>query len=139
MAYATAADIDKRVTQAELVRITDEYDLGVVDPEKVAAAIEAADLEIDSYLGHRYTLPLAIVPAILTSISVDLALWNLYSIADADGMPKTRQNRRDNAIALLAKLSDGTITLGASDPLTGQASFSAEDRIFTRTTMGGLM
>ena len=139
MAYATKADLDKRVTQDELIRITDEGDLGVVDTDKVDAAIEAADLEIDTYLGKRYTLPLATVPAILTSISVDLALWNLYSIADADGMPKTRQDRRDNAIKLLVMLSSGEISLGATDPLVGQASFNAEERIFTRGSMGGLL
>lgn len=135
MAYATRADIDKRIRQDELVRLTDEDDLGVVDDSKVNAAIDAADLEIDSYLGKRYSLPLTSTPPFLTSLAVDLALWNLYSVVDADGMPKTRAERREIAISILNRIGDGTLTMGASDPGGTAASFSGGDRIFTRDTL----
>ena len=137
MAYATRTDIDKRITQAELVRLTDESDSGIVDEAKVEAALEAADLEIDSYLAGnpRYKLPLVVVPPLLPSLAVDLALWNLYSIADADGMPKTRTERRQAAVDILKRLADGSLTLGAAEPASQTPSFSGGDRLFTRTTM----
>ena len=141
MAYATLEDIGKRIRQDELIRLTDENDLGVVAGDKVAAAIEAAGLEIDSYLGQgeRYALPLATTPPLLTSLAVDLAIWNLYSVVDADGMPKTRAERRQEAIDILIKIGAGQLTLGALDPGGTSASFVGGERIFTRDTMRGVL
>ncbi len=139
--YATRADIDKRIRQDELIRLTDEDDLGVVNDDKVDAAIEAAGLEIDSYLGKnpRYTLPLTAPPAILASLAVDLAIWNLYSVVDADGMPKTRAERRQAALDILGMVAAGTLTLGAADPGGTAAGFSGAARMFTRASMRGML
>jgi phage gp36-like protein len=139
MAYATRTDIDQRIRQDELVRLTDEDDLGAVNDGKVEASIEAAGLEIDSFLGRRYALPLASVPPILTSLAVDLAIWNLYSVVDADGMPKTRAERRQAALGILERLADGAMTLGAADPGGTAAVFTGGDRVFTRKSTRGLL
>lgn len=139
MSYATRSDIDVRITQAELVRITDEDDTGNVDETKVEDAIIAAGLEIDSYLAanDRYKLPLVDPPKLLTHLAVDLAIWNLYSIADADGMPQTRADRRQAALDILNRLADGSLALGSADPGKTGAYFVAAPSLFSRRRSGG--
>ena len=45
----------------------------------VEEAIAKADGEIDAYLGLRYQLPLMGIPAQVRSLSVEIALYHLYS------------------------------------------------------------
>lgn len=140
MSYATAADLEARITQSELIRLTDEADTGAVDAAKVTAALEAADTEIDSYLAARYTLPLTDPQPLLTSLAVDIAIWNLYAV-DETGAPETRKDRYQAAVATLGRLSSGKQTLGAQEVAAGgsdAAVYSGPTRLFDRTKMTGL-
>jgi phage gp36-like protein len=140
MGYATAADLDGRITQSELLRLTDETDSGQIDTATIAAALESADTEIDSYLAARYTLPLADPQPLLASLAIDIAIWNLYSLDDS-GVPENRKDRYQAAVATLGRLSSGKQTLGAPEEAVGgseAAVFSGPDRTFNRTNMKDL-
>jgi len=139
MSYCTIDDIRKQVREAELIGLTDEEDTGAVVESVVTAAIEAAGVEIDGYLGGRYALPLATVPAILTKLAADIAVYNLYALGD--GPPESRKERYDNAVRFLRSVAEGKISLGANDPAgTGAAdkpAVSAGDAVFTQDTLKG--
>lgn len=137
--YATADDLDSRITQSELIRLTDEDDLGVVNSEKIASALVAADTEIDSYLSVRYALPISSPQLLLTSLAIDITIWNLYAL-DGSGAPKERRERYQNALRALERIRDGdppldipTIGNGAST-----AAYFGPERLFSRNTMKGL-
>ncbi len=137
MSYAEISDIRKQIRESELIGLTDEGDLGVVDATVADNAIEAASVEIDGYLGGRYTLPLDPVPDILKKLCADIAIYNLYSLAD--GPPENRETRYKNAIAFLKAVNKGDISLGANDPEgTGPgdtAGVSSSEPVFSNDTL----
>lgn len=137
--YADIDDIRKQIREAELIGLTDEDNTGAVVEAVVNTAIETAGVEIDGYLGGRYTLPLSPVPDIIKKLCVDIAVYNLYVLGA--GPPESRKERYDNAIKFLTRVSEGKITLGANDPAgTGTAdkpAASTGDRIFSTDTLAG--
>lgn len=139
MSYAALSDVQKLVDDDVLVQLTDDAGAGTVDAALVAEHLDLASVEIDGYLGSRYSLPLSSAPAILTNFCVDIAVFNMYS--RRQGPPEYWQKRYDNAVAFLKMVAAGKITLGAGDP-DGNAEkntpqMSGPDRIFTRDGMKG--
>nr|HQA00215.1 DUF1320 family protein [Phycisphaerae bacterium] len=83
MSYATSTELEQRMGTALLVQLTDDAGTGVADPAKVAAVLEAAEAEIDSYLARRYQVPVDVaeeprVAAILRTMTLDLAEHGLH-------------------------------------------------------------
>jgi len=140
MAYCTQASILDRIDEATLVTLTDEAGAGEVDDAKVAAAIADADATIDAYCQGTYTVPLSPVPPKITQVSIDIALYNLYSQSDLE-MPEIRKERNKEAIRFLEAAAAGRISLGAATPVQANtdnaASFDSNARIFTREKMSG--
>lgn len=140
MSYCAQADILEQISDGTLIELTDDGGSGEIDSSVVTRAIADADAEIDGYCGTRYSLPFSPVPGMIRKISVDLAIYHLYSRRD-DSIPEMRQKRYDNAVRLLRDVSKGTITLGADAPAQTNTGHTADidynDRIFTRDKMTG--
>lgn len=135
--YATVTDLNKRITQDELIRLTDEADSGQVNTATIEAALEAAAVEIDSYLASRYSLPLTDPQPLLATLAVDIAIWNLYSLDDS-GVPENRKDRYREAVKTLERLSTGKQTLGGEEKAAAGSSaavYSGPDRLFSRKTL----
>ncbi|NPU85551.1 MAG: DUF1320 domain-containing protein [Syntrophaceae bacterium] len=136
MAYCTQNDLIEQISEAELIQLTDDAGADTVDTSAVARAIADADAEIDGYCGARYTVPFSPAPVMIRKISVDLAIYNLFSRRSAVKIPEERQKRYDNAVRFLRDVSRGLISLGAdapAEPDSGlpRASTNRDDRIFT--------
>ncbi len=125
MSYATITDIKKWLDEDELIQLTDDGDLGIVDTAVVDTALEYSDAVIDGYIGTRYTLPLANVPAVLVLYSVDLAICSLYDRRDT-GRPEHWKDRCKNAARFLEMVAAGKISLGVDDPAGTGASDTVE-------------
>ena len=140
MAYCALADLQEQIDERELIQLTDDDNVGIVDQGAVDKAITDADGEIDGYLGSRHTVPLNPVPSIINKISVDIAIYNLYSRRLAP--PEHRESRYKNGIRFLEQVAAGKITLGAQDPDPVPANeapqIESPGRIFNRTSMRGL-
>lgn len=133
MTYATQADLETRFKHQELVELTDEANLGVIDAAAVAVALADADAEINGYLAGRYALPLTQTSPELVRLACDIARYKLYD-ARATELVKARY---DDAIAKLRDVAKGVASLGidqASQPVnvTGGASISSGGRDFGR-------
>jgi len=141
MAYSTQADILEQVEENLLIRLTDDANSGAIDPDKVTRAIADADATINAYCQGRYTMPLSPVPDKIRQVSVDIAIYNLYS-RRGDSAPETRKERHQAAIRFLERVNDGKITLGAVTPARTNTRDTVEiesnGRVFTRDKMGGL-
>jgi phage gp36-like protein len=133
--YSTKDDIFEQLNEAELIRLTDDTGAGQVDEAVVGRAVADADAEIEAYLGERYTLPLEPVPALVRKLSVDIALYNLYSRRLA--APELRQQRYQEAKALLREAARGQVRLGEGSPAEAvaqdapEATTKADERRFT--------
>lgn len=135
MAYSELADIKNQLDESELVQLTDDEGIGLVNESRVTRAIADADEEIDGYLQSRMVVPVSPVPGIIRKCSVDIALWNLFA-RRGDSMPETRKERYKNAVAFLVKVAEGKIGLGANDPdgnppETSGVSYSGSDQVMT--------
>ncbi len=139
MAYCTQADILERLPQDILVQLTDDDDTGQVDAPVVQRAIADADAEIDGYVGTRHQVPLSPVPDLLRKLSVEIAIYHLYS--RRRGAPDEWRQRYDDAIRLLRDLAAGKISLGVYDPQGSPAGSPAQvesqPRRFRRDLMEG--
>lgn len=143
MAYITVAVVASRISERELIRLTDEKGLGVVVESVVDVAIETAEIEVDAYLGSRYSLPLDPVPAIATKLCCDLAIYNLY-VNSPSGVPEDRQTQASTARAMLEKIAAGKLDIMPTHaPADGEDATSDEfviegpARVFSRDKMGG--
>jgi phage gp36-like protein len=143
MAYCTLNDITQAVPVTTVINLTDDAGSGAVDQGKVDTAIADAAAEIDSYCATRYTVPFAVVPAIIRKTAADIAVYNLYSRC-AEKVPETREARYKASVKLLENISKGIVTLGEvpAPPALPQNAATPEitsaERLFTRTTMKGL-
>jgi phage gp36-like protein len=136
MAYCTSDDILKHIPEPELAQLTAETG-EAPDLEVVNDAIAAADAEIDSYLGVRYSLPLAApAPARIKALSVDMAIYHLHSRRGI--MPEVRRDKYKDAVAFLRDVAAGRVqVIGATglEPLGDSENVvevSSSERLFSR-------
>ncbi len=126
MAYSTESNLLERITEQDLIQLTDDNNLGQVDSAKVTAAIASADGTIDSYAGGRNNLPL-VSNEIVENLSVALALYRLYSRRGV--VPEVVKDDRDNAISHLKAVSAGKASLNqAAKKQVGVAEVLTPDR-----------
>jgi phage gp36-like protein len=135
MAYATAQELTDRVGSDALAAVSDRDWDAVVEAEAVAAALDDASAEIDSYLAARYALPIASPPAAVKRVCIDIAMYHLSGNRTTEEVEK----RYKNAVSWLRDIAKGLATLGdsAAAPSGGGASFGAEARQMTRTKLSG--
>lgn len=140
MAYSIQSDILDQLDEDSLIQLTDDEDAGTVDTDKVTRAIADADSTIDSYCQDRYSIPLSPVPDKIRQISVDIAIYNLFS-RRGDTAPDIRIERHKEAIKFLEQVNAGKIKLGAATPApvnTGNSvNIESNTRVFTRDNMRG--
>ncbi len=140
MAYCTLADLLEKISEDELIAITDDTGAGAVDTDKADRAIADADAEIDAYCARLYQVPFATVPPMIRKQSVAIALYNLYQ--GRHGATEDRQRDYDNAVKFLKLVNKGDISLGVlpapaapEDTTAAAAKVSARDKIFSPGTM----
>lgn len=113
----------------------------IADPaDTVEKALASASAEIDGYLSARYSLPLSIAPKVLERPAIDVTAYILANRASR--LTTTIEDRYDQAIEFLTKLSTGKAGLGAHEPKidggdnspasASGAAFSARLRRFGR-------
>jgi phage gp36-like protein len=115
MAYCSTSDLIKRIPEQELIQLTDDAGAGVINAGIVTAAVAAADGKIDSYIRNIYTVPLASVPELVKQISIDLALFNLFTRRFQTGdIPQAVVLRHNDALADLVRIQRGDVDIGAT-------------------------
>ena len=81
--------------------------------------IYAADGLIDGYISNRYETPVTPVPALLTKLSCDLVVYDMFRDKNLR-VPDFMQDRYDQTIDTLKMIADGKIQLaGATEVETG--------------------
>ena len=143
MSYATLQMLTDRVGLPMLVMLTDRAaePTGVVDQAVLTRALTDADALIDGYLAGRYSLPLAVVPALIADIAQAVTLWKLHS---AEPEAKVKADY-DEAIRRLKDIAAGLIILTDAAGLepTGKVATGAQivdrARPFTEDNMKGFI
>lgn len=149
MGYCTADDVRAMIKDDALnALIGNEY---IDDPAEreakiqpiIAQAMVDADGEIDGYLAKRYPVPLTQIPQMITKLSKDIAVYNIFSRVgiDESGPDKNYLNRYQAAIKFLQLVSTGQVEIGISTTqaaaTTGFAAHSSH-RLFSRDSLKGM-
>ena len=136
--YSSQSDIERLIPPDTIYQLTNDGVAGGTDTDVLEESIRQADAEIDSYCGTFLTVPFVVVPDIIKKISVDIAIYNLYS-RKVEEIPPARNDRYKNAIRQLEGISKGTISIGAvqGEATKGEilSSTDAENRVFTMNTL----
>ena len=128
--YATVAICVARaeVRIRGLVNLADSDDL--TTNAAFIGAIAAANQLIDSYVGQRYSLPLATPPDHLVSMAVDLVIWELSKRRPDTFGGDADRAAHDDAIRYLEGLAQSKLGLDLSEqddtitPKTEASSFT---------------
>jgi phage gp36-like protein len=135
--YIAPLDYVHRFGLEEAVRLTDEHDLGRVDPLVLRAALVDATAEVDGYLAGRYETPLSPIPHLVIALTADLARERLHATGT---VPDAVRERAATSRRQLQQIALGTVVLpGASQRSTGADTPIVEGpkRLFTRDSMAG--
>jgi phage gp36-like protein len=117
MAYSVKADIQKEISDAELIGLTDDAGTGAIVDAPIIAAIARADALIDSYAGKVETVPFTTVPDIIKQHSITIAIYFLF--ARRSVVPENRAQNYKDAVAWLKDLAVGKAAL----PPTTEADY----------------
>ena len=129
--YCTVEDMKKLIPESTLIQLTDDESLGNINQARIDEAVASADAEINSYCGSRYSVPFTPVPDMIRKVSVDIAIYNLYS-RKVEEIPETRETRYKNAIRFLEIVAKGSISIGVSP----EPAVKTEEGIETCKTSG---
>ena len=141
MAYCTIEDIQGRITEDDLIRMTDEFGTGLPDTDKIADAIAEAEAEVDSYCAKRHTVPFqSPVPAMIVKVCKDIAVYNVYFLKNAAS--EKVSDRYQKAVSYLKDVAKGIVDLGGEaapeiDDGGPAAGKSSDSRTFSLDSMGG--
>lgn len=133
MAYITVDDLMGRISESDLIVLTDDTDSGEIGSDNLNGAIADASAEIDGYCGGRYTTPFEPVPDSVRTRCVDMTIYHLH--ARRGGAPEDRKNRYDSAVTWLKMVSEGKVDLGipgSASPDPSGVQFRDAGRKFTR-------
>ena len=138
MSYAAQANLETRYGSVEMAQLSDRASGAVIDVAVVARALADADAEIDAWLGGRYALPLASVPAVLERVACDIARYRLY---DDRATEQVRQ-RYEDAVRDLKAIAAGALTIDGAAPLApadggNHVNYRAPGRVFNADTLSG--
>lgn len=143
MSYASAQDMINRYPNRDLVQLTNEDPTATtINDTPITQALADASAEIDGYLEGRFSLPLTDPPAVLNRLTTDIAMYRMQSLRPLHDLEDARQ-RYEDAVAMLAKVAAGDLTLGLSadnqePPLAGSVeTVQGPDRVFDRDKLKG--
>jgi phage gp36-like protein len=108
MAYATIADLERRLPQALLAQITGETAGSGPYNTALTEALTWASGQVDAYAGTRFSLPLQPSEQI-EKLTVDIAAYSLEETRNV--IRESEEKAYDRAMAFLKDLSKGLATL----------------------------
>ncbi|PIW54595.1 MAG: hypothetical protein COW16_10420 [Sphingomonadales bacterium CG12_big_fil_rev_8_21_14_0_65_65_10] len=106
--FADLAAMQARFEDRDLLELSDQDNSGVIDADRIDAAIESADNLIRSYIASRHKDVATLAGnELLTDIACDLAFARLFRSDPPDWV----MTRKKDAEARLQKIADGKIKL----------------------------
>jgi phage gp36-like protein len=127
MAYATQSDlVPLRMTQKDLIELTDDEMNGEVNADIVTGVLEEASGRVDSYCRGRYVTPLQASDDV-TSLTLDIAVYLLFSRRRETRITDTVQQRFNQALAFLKDISQAKASLDQPVSDTAQSSLAGPE------------
>lgn len=142
MPYCTLTDLKNAIPEETLALLTNDSSTPTTVVDAVVnAAIADGDDVIDGYLRGRHTLPLAVTPKLIRRLSVDLAIYNIYTRRPEVEPPQNVKDRHEAALKLLGKIQKGEVALGIEtgsappSPAEYKTNKTSADRFFNKNML----
>jgi len=139
MAYIVEADLLNRISEDQLIQLSDDAGAGSTDSAVITRAITEADAEINGYVATKHSVPLASPTDLIKKLSTDITIHNLFGRRQRE--PEDVRQRYDDAVKVLKSIAKGIVTLGV-DPAPPESSRATRGetfgpaRIFDRDKLG---
>jgi phage gp36-like protein len=111
VSYGTITDVFARYKPIRT--LVGSEDLQVSSADVASIFIADAESLVDAYLRSKYTVPLAPVPAYITMVTIDIAIYNML-LEHLPNSPDFFQPRYDRAMKILTDISSGVITVSSA-------------------------
>lgn len=108
--YTDLVSLKNYLPATVLLQLTDDSNADQIDNEKINFSIQQASDLIDSYLQGRFTLPLTIVPAMISDICVKLTGYYLYKRVLPETLPETLIDDYKFSMGILRDIQKGRIS-----------------------------
>lgn len=123
MPYATRTDLEERYGADELAQRESVLPAGAVD-----RALADADIEVDSYLATRYSVPMSPVPGNVTRIAAAIARYRLLG----DSVTELARKDYEDARAWLKEVAAGRVQVNGATPIAAAAPAASVDYVVGR-------
>lgn len=139
MSYISRSDLLDKLSEHQLVQLTDDEKQNVANETRIAAAITEAEAEVNGYVAVKYSVPLSPAPDLIKKFSKAIAVKNLW--ARRQRVPDNVRAEYDDAIAQLKDIAKGLLTLGIEPPPAESTKGSSgetfgDERVFSRDKLG---
>ncbi len=152
MMYADVSDLTMRLGKQTMIQLTNPNSRAdSIDESLALASIHDGMGIIDSYIGQRVHLPLESVPALVKTLTIDLAVYYLkVKVGNTNTQDSAVSKLYDDAIKHLERFAKGETSLGlhivndnadseqAETETNNHADISSEKRAFTRSSFSQL-
>jgi phage gp36-like protein len=119
MSYAVKADLSpRRISNAELIQLTDDTNSGVVNDALVSDILDEASAVVDSYAGQRYGVPLQ-TSLQVKGLTLSIAEYLLY--LRRKRMKQDVRQAYEDSISFLRDVSTGKARLDQPVAATQQS------------------
>lgn len=143
MAYVDRAILERYISRNELIRLTDDENLGNIQEERLQEAINAATDEFENYVRDAYDIgsfpnPL---PDQLNQIICDITIYNLYKRRYRLDMPESVIEIYKRAILTIEKIAKGELQINLPKKTTAgfiKINKTEDDRVFNKDTLDSL-
>jgi len=113
MPYCTLEDLIETLPEERIIELSDDSDVPTsVNEDNIDRAIAKADGDIDGYISGRYSLPLTTIPQKIKDISVDLAIYYLFTRRPERKAPEEIRIKYSDGLKRLKDIQDGKFLLG---------------------------
>jgi len=133
--YCSIEDIEKQLSTPILIQLTSDNGQEAINRVVAKEAIIYSSALIDGYLRGRYTLPLNTRFPLLRVLSIDIAIYRLYSRRVHNGLPEQIENAYKNAIATLRDIQKGIVTLQGENDLLETSNFNPDEYRANKTML----
>ena len=134
MAYCTLNDLKNMLPETELIQLTDDEKLGVVNSGRVDAAIAEASATVDVFARRGgYAVPMTDT-ALALGLARTLAIYNLMLRRNV--VPKNWQTAYDQATGVLKEIAKGTAN-AADKGAAGEACRDDRSAVFNDEDLAG--
>lgn len=143
MSYTNQSRLEKAISAAVVIQLTDDSGSGSIDSDNLNMAITTSDGEIDGYLQAHYSVPLVTTTGLVSAIADDLSIYYLYRRRrNSFLMPEDVVTNYDKRIKQLTMINEGKLDLGI-EPVPASSSnvlaqSSGPDQVMTGGSSGSL-